>query len=315
MTAAFNSLLRPAVLIQGLFVAFLLWTTTSTAEQESTPRKSVTFEEEMDAQRALFSTAPAVLSEVARLREHMPKRSTGAAKYKRSGHEYTTYIVATLAGLDPERAHILSYFSQYPDDEIRFSATMAFFYLWDLEYRKQIMAVLHSLHGGDRKAVTQRRMALRNLLAENIRNGKLSDPELGLIIHAFADSYAHVNSDNLQAFDYAFGHLFHGDSPDIISHDQSRYEEYACKLFNALSERPNLDCAASLKQLFNLISSLSASGDDELPEFKTYAKQLGFNALLYDNLGQRFDNESGKKHVLHAIHAIENAIDLTPIED
>ena len=192
--------------------------------------------------------SPEMLAEIERLAKQYPETS-GLPRYERSGHQYTTFIVARAAGLSPKRAYLLSYFSQFPDDERRFSATLAAFYVHDLSYRKQIMAVLHSLHGGGHQAVLERRQDLAELVAEGVRTGSLSDPQIGLVIHALADSYAHVTEKDgkLQAFGYVFGHLFHGHKPDVIAHDAQRYRAYTCALFQALSGKA--DCTKELETL------------------------------------------------------------------
>jgi hypothetical protein len=294
----------------GLFM--YIAATSCVAAQENAPLDSLAFDQKVEALRASSSPAPELLEELSRLQADKPQDAPGASKYRRSGHQYTTYIVASLAGLGPERAHILSYFSQYPDDEVRFSATMAFIYFWDTAYRKQIMAVLHSLHGGDRQAVLHRRSALKALIADNTSedNRLLSDPQLGLVIHAFADSYAHVKGkgENLKAFNYTVGHLFHGHEPDIIAFDGERYKEFACNLFQALTATPDADCAGPLQDLFVLISNLSASGEDELPKFERYAATLSFDPDLYKDAGGRLAEKFGKQDVVVTIETMKTTI-------
>jgi RHS repeat-associated protein len=43
--------------------------------------------------------------------------------YNASGHFYTTYLVAIVAGLSSDEAYRLAYYSQLPDQDAEFSAT------------------------------------------------------------------------------------------------------------------------------------------------------------------------------------------------
>ncbi len=258
--------------------------------------------------RSQFQIAPQSLREISRLEEKYPQTDVGAPKYQRSGHQFTTYIIAFLAGLGRERSHKLAYFSQFPDDEVRFSATMAFFYFWDPEYRKQVMATLHSLHGGDSSAVYRRRSDLKKIVEKGIREGSLEDYQIGLIIHAFADSYAHttIEDGRLSAFGYEWGHLFHGHAPDVIVHDPEKYKDYACHLYQALAL--SNACAPRLNELFEMIDKLASSRDAELPKFEFYAAQLLFDATLYENYGIEWEKSVGKTQVSNTIKEIEEAI-------
>lgn len=257
----------------------------------------------------LFVDSPEVLKEIKRLEEKYPEKSVGQPKYERSGHQYTTFIVAREAGLNSERSYRLSYFSQLPDDEKEFSATLAFFYLFDLEYRKQIMGILHSLHGGDHNAVLKRRRDLKDLIYNGIKNKSLEDYQIGLLIHAFADAYSHtaVHNGKLKAFDYTWGHLFHGHKPDIIAYDPELYREYACELYKALSLESS--CLPQLNDLFKMIKGLEISRNIELPKFETYAKATWFfNEDYYNLKSGKWDKSISKAEMQKTIEVIKAKI-------
>src|SRR5690242_7491536 len=83
------------------------------------------------------------------------------------GHEHTTAAVTTSLGVEPDVAMRLTYFSQAPDDRwFLYSAPSVAIWgvLWP-PYRHRIMNVLHSLHGGDQKAVRHRRAALVRMIS------------------------------------------------------------------------------------------------------------------------------------------------------
>lgn len=294
------------VLIFGLCMAE--WISPVTFVSAQTPLKpdSAEFLEKIEKLKASFKDSPKVLEEINRLEKKYPEQS-GEARYEKSGHQYTTYIVAMMAGLGRPRSFRLAYYSQVPDDEIRFSATLAFFYVFNLDYRKQIMAVLHSLHGGDHDLVLKRRSDLRDLIRDGIKRGSLADYQIGLMIHAFADSYAHTTTHDgqLKAFDYTWGHLFHGHKPDIIAHDPEKYEDYACALYKALSLESA--CSSKFDPLRDLIKKLEKSRNAELPEFEKYARDPhGFDTDKYEAAGE--EREIEREDVEKTINIIEARI-------
>jgi hypothetical protein len=299
--------------VKHIFIFFLLVTLSTASVRSVTPQnnhqqESAKSQETTGELNSSFIDSPELLKEIDRLEKKYPEQS-GAPKYERSGHQYTTYIVAMAAGLRPERAYILSYFSQFPDDETKFSATQGFFYLYSLEYRKQIMAVLHSLHGGDQNAVFKRRRDLKSLIRNGIANKSLDDYQIGLIIHAFADSYAHTTIENgkLTAFGYTWGHLFHGHKPDLIAYDPEKYKEYTCELYQALSLRAL--CSPQLADLHQMIARLEKSRNAELPEFEKYAKfSWGYDQDLYDGVGDQHKKTVQSEEVVKTIKIVEAKI-------
>jgi len=162
------------------------------------------------------------------------------------GHYFTTNKVAELAGIGPEVNREITLFSQAPDDlALSYSATAVAIWgvVW-IPYRQRIVETLHSLHGGHQGAVEAR----RTRLAAMIKNFDLR-PEnrrefwkVGFLIHALADSYAHVHGEGktLKAYNVVWGHAWDslfGDNPDDISgnvHAFANYVAYAQALFEAL---------------------------------------------------------------------------------
>ncbi|MEP3427267.1 MAG: hypothetical protein ABJN98_01170 [Roseibium sp.] len=268
--------------------------------------RSQTFEQQIKKVRAESQGSPDVEAKIVRLKEQYPRKKIGNPKWQRSGHQYTSFIISVLAGRSLEQSHKLAYYSQLPDDEIYFSATMAFFYLWNIEYRKEIMATLHSLHGGDLVAVERRRNVLKNLISDGIDNEVYEDYELGLMIHAFGDAYSHVKEEDgeVSAFSYTWGHLFHGHKPDIIFYDPPKYREYACALFQSL-KRSGI-CNSELGDLYDMIGNLSSSPDKELAAFEKYAIALGFDADYYKAKSDAWSKLVGKNEVKSVVEVIES---------
>jgi hypothetical protein len=167
------------------------------------------------------------------------------------------------------------------------------------------MAVLHSLHGGVHDAVLKRRRDLQALISDGVQNGQLKDFQIGLIIHALADSFGHtVGKDSeLRAFDYTWGHLFHGSKPDLIDHDPEKFKEYTCALYIALSSKQ--DCQQVLKDLHEIIDHLAFSRNDALPLFKKYAYKKEFDQQFYEALNKSWKNKVDKAAVKHTIELIE----------
>lgn len=267
--------------------------------------------EETDADTVVFVHSPQVLKEQARLETKYPEQSLGIPKYAKSGHQYTTYIVARQAGMNWARAHKVAFYSQFPDDVSKYDAIyVAVFSLFNLDYRKRIMALLHSLHGGNADAVRQRQDDLEALIIEGVVNDSLEDYQLGLLIHAFADSFAHtkVSNGELEAFGYVYGHLFHWKTPDLISSDPDKYKNYTCRLYKALARKPL--CEPALQPLFQLAEGLAISRNKELPAIEELARK-GYN--YEENIVKTFKKEwvevVSKQDVLDTINLIEERVE------
>jgi len=68
------------------------------------------FQMAIEQSKKSFIDSPETLEEIKRLEEKYPEKGVGRPKYQRSGHQYTTYIVAKEAGINSERSYKLSFF-------------------------------------------------------------------------------------------------------------------------------------------------------------------------------------------------------------
>ncbi len=169
-------------------------------------------------------------------------------EFLQDGHLYTTLAIADIAGYDDSRQLLLSYYSQYPDIDTDYEAVpVALKYIllpWKWEWRNDIVGELHAQHGGGRTAIDERRKNISKALSQT-----LPDPQLdwlsGLLIHAYADSYAHTknafNSEEEKAYNVWIGHalpsLF-GEDPDSIKTKtgEPKYLAYITALYNDLKQ-------------------------------------------------------------------------------
>jgi len=154
--------------------------------------------------------------------------------YDEAGHYWTTYAVALMAGMSPERARQLAYWSQYSDLDPRYGAVSAL-RIWTMDRAGRIQDNLHSLTGG---SPCRRRCVLRTIL----RTQQLSTPQRGLIIHALGDAYAHTWFDwfgGEHGFGAPFGHALAGHAPDHIGTDPGKYQNYVGSLYSAPGGAPN----------------------------------------------------------------------------
>ena len=105
-----------------------------------------------------------------------PEHSRLYVKFNYDGHMYTTFMVAVEAGMDPDDAAKLTYYSQLPDMDCRFDAVhvsiVDTFLPWKWVWREDINANLHSLHGGDYHAVERRRRVLSQLVHVTLQQGR-----------------------------------------------------------------------------------------------------------------------------------------------
>lgn len=197
-----------------------------------------------------------------------------ALLYPREGHLSTTGIVAFLAGYSFKDATLLACYSQMPDDQA-WSLSAPAVGVWGIvrpEFRHLIVDNLHSLHGGDHAAVERRRARLAALVKQALAN---RDPawQVGFLIHAMGDSYAHVKgpASDLEAYGALVGHIFaFREAPDNIARDDNltHYTAYARALFEALggqpSQRVELDrflgkvaAAAATRERANVIEAIN----------------------------------------------------------
>jgi hypothetical protein len=171
--------------------------------------------------------------------------------YEADGHLYTAWWVAKEAGIEPKRALMLAYYSQYPDIDITYEATPVaikyFFWPIQWDWRDNITGRLHSLHGGDHNVVEARRNEIASILRETLQNEQL-DWLSGLLIHALGDAFAHTKnafqSSKEQAYGKRIGHAIPsllGCSPDKICREENglKYLGYVRSLRSVLNSHEN----------------------------------------------------------------------------
>lgn len=174
--------------------------------------------------------------------------------YGQDGHQDTTLRVSHQVGLDPAIAVRLAYFSQAPDASwFLYSAPSVGVWgvIWP-PYRQRIVDTLHSLHGGDNAVVLNRRAKLAQMIATYDLSVNESHWKVGFLIHALADSFAHVHGEegNLQSYSPIYGHIFdngpNGEQPDKIERHPERYAQFVDTLCAALTppEKRQQTCAS-----------------------------------------------------------------------
>jgi hypothetical protein len=214
--------------------------------------------------------------------EQLPPPPDPHLEFLQDGHLYTTLSIADIAGYDEPRQLLLSYYSQYPDIDTDYEAVpVALKYIllpWKWQWRNDIVGELHAQHGEGRTAIDERRRNISQALSQT-----LPDPQLdwlsGLLIHAYADMYAHTkkafNSEEERAYNVWIGHalpsLF-GEDPDSIktATGEPKYLGYITALYNDLKQGTGND------QRFN--------------EFKRFVDELECNEKKCPNFHALFNN-------------------------
>lgn len=193
------------------------------------------------------------------------------APFTSDGHIYTTLTVTELAGLDDKRQINISFFSQYPDIDLDYEATpVAIKYLLpprNLQWRNDVTGKQHSLHGGGRSGIDERRKSLRQAISTVI-NDESKDWMSGLLIHAFGDTYAHTagkfGSDEEKAYGVWIGHALPTlflQSPDKIKlnpNNTAKYLGYVDDLYRTLKTNDSMDW--KLTKYKTSVESLDCSG-------------------------------------------------------
>ncbi len=228
--------------------------------------------------------------------------------YDIGGHFYSVYLAALAAGLTAAQAYDIAYYAQLPDMQDGLSAVDA---LKDwLEATTEIASLvgadaadpnligklldrqsfdadvfkyLHSLHGGDANA---RRQCLERLL----RNPPhpLQPWELGLILHAFGDAYAHTHDNNFNsAYGFPKGHLKPvadlGHYVDAIGNHPDRYQLYVHDMYSILGGDPSKEgLDAIMLSLMNVSNGLAGMTNlnFELTVMNGLARAFGYNGPL-----------------------------------
>ena len=156
-------------------------------------------------------------------------------RYEMDGPLYTTFVVAVLAGISVAGAAELAWGSQIPDANHRFTAVSAAWNSRCNRHSPNIMQTLHSLHGGDVQAIRKRRHDLKVMVSTAIAHGEPSW-QVGLMVHAFGDSYAHTHfaHGTEESYGIPFDHGYDGNTPDQIRRFPQKYLLYVDNLYEAL---------------------------------------------------------------------------------
>ena len=179
----------------------------------------------------------------------------GTKFFGRDGHLYSTYLVARYAGVPPSHAYTLAYYSEYPDIDVNYKAGFGV-----LSWQRQVNNYLHSLHGGKRDAVEVRRIALENGIYDQYHQEKPGMWSSGVMLHAFADAYAHTKlpykNQNQTAYGTTWGHVSNGFKPDQIAQPEvfPKYAAYVKRLFNILK----IEGMANEQLLVNFLQDVEA---------------------------------------------------------
>ena len=231
-------------------------------------------------------------------------------KYNTNGHLNTTYIVLSGAGIDINQSHEIAFCSELPDDRKEFDAIYAS--IEELKndkndiYNRDLMEIIHSLHGGNQEAVYKRREQLFRIIKDGYINKTLTNCQLGIVIHAYADSYSHTYNKKLhwwnffskkeeQAYGGNIGHLLHGVKPDIIAFYPNKFKKYVKKLYSIF--RKNRKNNTEIKKFFTLIDKLKKHRQSAIFNMIGLAKEKGkFNAYwIADKTADEMENFSKKR--------------------
>jgi RHS repeat-associated protein len=249
--------------------------------------------------------------------------------YEAAGHFYTPFILAIAAGMPPERAFKIAYYSQYPDQHRETSAyrgPISFVFDSIFHHRRLTNAqvYLHSLNGKRGVDVDHVRTALHDVIA----NKNVSDETRGIAAHPFGDAFAHTkevsNKDEsgtvtstVVAYKAGFGHASDGTAPDVLSNRKELFKEYATSLADALSEASGKTVDKEvMTKLFSTVDGLKAGGNEPNADDKALrelAVSLGYNDNYKPEQGQsevsdKFPNLT-KAQIQDAIKTIKDAIE------
>lgn len=246
-------------------------------------------------------------------------------QYNREGHFNTTELIAYMAGYDKNDALRFAFFSQVPDD-MWFPYSAPSVGAWGLiprlfgwSYHSNVMNVLHSLHDGDHAEVMDRRNQLKTEIAYLINHDKYANAwKIGFLIHALADSYAHVYGGmaNLHGYNEYIGHMLdnfsHGNKPDeiVVNNNYLIYMEFVTALFESLKrdEAPGDRNVLStfLKDVRDKVEKGHITEDELTAFISNYSACLadrnvpvkwneGINALLTPAITQMPDSKAALK--------------------
>lgn len=201
-----------------------------------------------------------------------------------SGHKYTTYIIARIAGYSVERSHKFSYFSQMPDlvGDLKAIDGVSGFFLALSSEKLKIKNLLHSLHGGDPSEVISRRSVLAKMISE-LRKADLEGWKVGLLIHAYGDAFSHITPRG-GAYGAGVGHGLAGHMPDKIYRNWEKYETFTRSLYRILSGDNSDENQADLEQFFSKAKGgIFFEGITEEVVMQEHAEDLGFNEEFFND--------------------------------
>lgn len=146
----------------------------------------------------------------------------------------------------------------------------------DNAWRRDVQRILHSLSGGDPKAM---QVCLARMLKNKTLNPKLETWEKGFIIHALGDTYAHTyydqGSNNSLLYDSPFGHLNDGQTPEVLWNNRGKYDSYVENLFSALGGTGNakLDDFKEFLNKKGNISPISRTIEGVNGDYQAYSEE------------------------------------------
>lgn len=211
--------------------------------------------------------------------------------WSESGHHYTVKAIGLIAGHSPKVTQAGANFAQRPDEVVELDAAAAgieevrsnhelhvdrerkkewstnpadslesFVVAGEARYESRATQQgLHSLTGRDAESERSRR-------ASEVLRSKPGSARWGEALHAFGDSFSHVDLDNPKMmYGPPFGHAFHFHAPDMIEHRRKEYGDYVRQLFDILATQAGLGATekrarVDLVELF--IKRVTAAGSE-----------------------------------------------------
>jgi RHS repeat-associated protein len=195
-----------------------------------------------------------------------------------AGHFWTTYLVAVAAGKSPEEANSLAYYSQLPDQSSIYDAvsnvkaaganvmanSTGMVAPSDNAWEYGVNTWLHSLHGGAAQPRQQ-------MLSDMIRQGGMSDWQMGFLLHAYGDSFAHTYTNAngcLVAYSWPLGHGPQGHDPDTIGRHTDAYKGYVDQLFKTLGGNASDENAMKMLDQIKLAADwMNQTNDPSVSKF------------------------------------------------
>ncbi len=212
--------------------------------------------------------------------------------WNESGHFYTVYYVARAAGYVHSDAIRFAQFAQYTDENTNYDAIKGL----TNERRKEIQRRLHSLTGGDPGRYRERIKCL-------IRNENLTKDEIGILLHALGDTYAHsyaswsygIDGDRRiiiegadAAYTYPFGHALSGHGPDYIANNRARYSDYVYDMYQLFREI-NPSSQGNLNFIFDLQTEVHGVPYQSVGLERQNAQEILFLNRFSESRGYRYE--------------------------